>query len=113
MKVDRIPLAVRLERLNKGCASDPKYDICTIKRWAKIPICDYMAAFPEENGKLLQLLYLSEEEAAGMTYRDIAVKVDELFLTPGPARRHNAIEAMELLALPFERYYSEYIERIP
>lgn len=107
MKVDKIPLAVRLERIENGYASDPKYNYSALKSWAKIPVCNYMAAFPEEKEQLGELLYLSVEELEELTYCGAARKVNESFFTAGPRRRHNAIEAMKLLALPFERYFEE------
>lgn len=111
MKVDRISLSVRLERLKEGCASDPKYDVSSVKKWACIPICDYMAAFPKEYEKLLELLHLTKQEAETMTYRDIAIEVDNLLSTQSVTRDRDMLIAMKQLALPFECYYSIYIER--
>lgn len=104
MKVEKIPLAVRLERLKNGASADPKYDLCIIRRWAKMPVYDFMAAFEEEFIKLQCLLEIPEEERESVTYKEIAGRINERYLSPEPSHREDAVEAIELLRLPFERF---------
>lgn len=112
-EVNQISLTERIARLRNGNASDPAYNACTIRTWANIPICEYMAAFEEENESLRELLSLTEEEEEHMTYQDVARKIDMLWQAKGEtgvrrnAKRDIAYKAMSLLILPFERCYNE------
>lgn len=105
MKLTRIPLKERLERIRSGYAGDEKYDISVIIRFANIPIADYLGAFPEEYGMLLRCLRIRPEDASHMTYRDVAKRVEEYYDSGEDMRR--AVRALEILAMPFNRCYEE------
>ena len=110
MKGQKSLLKVRIDRIRKGYASDPDFVIHAIGSMAKIPFCDYMTTFEEEKDRVLELLslFLSEEEEAKITYQDVARRIGErMSPTATEQEKANAIEAMKLLVLPFQRYYAE------
>ena len=105
MKLNRIPLKERLERINEGYAGDEKYDISLITRLANIPITDYLEAFPFERRELLYMLGIEEEIAPHMTYREVAKQVETLYESEEDMSK--AESALNILALPFNRYCEE------
>lgn len=108
MKLTRIPLKERLERIRSGYAGDEKYDMAVIIRFANIPIADYLAAFPLGYEELLYCLQIGEEEARHMTYQDVARRVEKCY--DSEENMHRAAKALEILAMPFNRCHEE-IER--
>lgn len=105
MRMNRISLEKRLGNIEQGYAADPEFNSRTIQSLASIPICDYMAEFEEENERIKEILGLSQEEEARMTYRDIACEIDTLYKKSQD--RQEAYEALELLTLPFRHCYEE------
>lgn len=105
MRLNKIPLEERLDMLNRGYASDPEYDVCCIRSWAKMPIGDYMAAFYSEKEKLLRILAITEEQAMKITYQETAFIIDQMLKVP--EKRESAWKAVQMLALPFLHFYKE------
>ena len=103
--MNRIPLKERLGNIERGYAADPEYNSRTIQTFAATPFCEYMAAYEEENERLREILSLSEEEEAKLTYREIACEIDRLYRKP--QHRQEAYEALELLTLPFRHCYEK------
>lgn len=106
MKVNQIPLKKRLERLEKGHASDPDYITSAIVSFANTSIYDYMFHHEQENKRLREILRITEEEEKKMTYQDAAIKIKALLT------KQDAQEAIRLLAEPFITFYEFYKERM-
>lgn len=104
-KINRIPLKKRIDNIRNGYAGDEAYNIEAIVRFANIPITEYMAAFQEEYGNLLYSLDISREEAAGMTYQDVAKRVNALYWSEETIAK--AVKAMQYLAKPFNYCYEK------
>lgn len=102
MEVNKIPLEERLERLKKGYASDPEYNVSLLRKFAGIPLGKYMKGFLGNTGltRLSIVLRITREEAAGLTYGRAAAMAGRL--EKGSQQRR---AAAEILAAPFFRCY--------
>lgn len=106
MKVARIPLGKRLERIRKGNAGDEEYNILAIRRFANIPVVEYLRAFPDEYERLLDILGRKKQDSENMTYQDVAEQINVYY---DAKENINWIEeAMDILAAPFRNCY-EYV----
>lgn len=106
MKLNRIPLKERLERIGSGYAGDEKFNTSVIIRLANIPIGDYLKAFPLECDALMDSLRIEKgTEARQMTYQEVAKRVEEYF--DSGLNMGRAVEALNILAMPFIRFYEE------
>lgn len=102
MSTNKIPLTIRLLRLEDGEPSDNAYNTAIIKEMADMPIGTYLSAFDDELDRLMELLGLSPEKAKCLYYRDIAYLISQPRY--GWSVRD---EAVKILALPFQRCYEE------
>lgn len=101
MPVTRISLSTRLERVNNGLASDPQFLYSAVHRMAKTPLCFYMAEFPEEYLRLLEIL---GDVNPKITYQEAAYRIWKM-LPYG--KEKEAGEAEELLSLPIRACYEK------
>ncbi|MCI8514141.1 MAG: hypothetical protein HFI93_05865 [Lachnospiraceae bacterium] len=96
---NRISLDMRLDRLKRGCASDPDYNIRVIRSWANTPLRIYMASLQEEFNRIGELLSLTENEKDTITYQEAAKRIDRI------TNQRTVYELLELLVDPFVQYY--------
>lgn len=100
--MNRIPLSIRLRRLDERKDDDNANNIAKVKQMADMPIGIYLGAFSEELDRLLKLLGLSPEKAKCLYYRDIAFLISQSRFDWDVKD-----EAIRILTLPFKRCLDE------
>lgn len=102
MKINKIPLNERLERLKNGYASDPEYNVSLLRKFAGIPLKEYLEGFLGKTGltRLSIVLRLTREETAELTYGKAAAMAGRM--EKGSQQR---CAVAEILAAPFLRCY--------
>lgn len=104
-KMNRIPLEEHMKRLRECRAGDTEYNCVAIKRFANIPIGEYMAGYEELSEVMYRLLGITKEEAEHMTYQDVAKKIDVMYQSK--ETRAKSFVAIRCLMKPFDYCYEE------
>ena len=112
MEFKKIPLQEQLQRAREGFLIHPEYAACAIRLWAEMPIAAYMAdgsrEAVSEHTRLMNLLGITEEKEASMTYRDVAVLIGQ---RKQQGKNQWAMdEAVRMLAAPAARSYRKWKE---
>ena len=112
MEFKKMPLQEQLKRAGRGEIIHPEYAACAIRLWAEMPIAAYMAVgcreAVSEHTRLMNLLGITEEKEASMTYRDVAVLIGQ---RKQQGKNQWALdEAVRLLAAPAARSYRKWKE---
>ena len=108
MKITKLPLTDRLGRLANDQPAYPEWAAAIVQRIANTPITSYMAGCPTELDQLKELLGLTPEQVNGMTYSDMAARINKWYTSytaDAPQRYAAALRAVELLAAPLLREY--------
>ena len=108
MRIKKLPLAQRLERLNQDRPVYPEHTAHIIRRVADMPITSYMMDCPAEQEELQALLKLSQDQTAAMTYADVAAHINRWYVSYSadkPQRHAAAIQAAERMAAPLLKEY--------
>lgn len=102
--MDRIPLEIRLSRLDDGKFSDPAYGQNIIKNMAQTPIRVYLNGFDEELSWIFEEFNISKEQQDSVLYQDIAIKIS----------KHKDTEivkkAVQVMAKPLHERYGRLVE---
>jgi len=106
MPTDRIPLSERLERID-GIDRGERANRAEVKKMAYMPITLYLGGFPVALDRLMALLNLSPPEAKTLNYLDIT-----RLIARAKKDRPRAEEAVNILALPFQRCYQERLKKL-
>ena len=97
MNIRKLPLAARLNRLARNEPAYPERTASIIQRVAATPITAYLKKFETELDQLGTILELTADELGGMTYQDVAARIDNLYCQENLDR---AAQALDLLAAP-------------
>lgn len=98
--MNRISIDERLKRLRQDQLSDRDVATHVINAMVDTPLRDVLVS--EANlARFGECLGISEEEAAGMTYGQAAVRIHDMAASGNPARKKHAYDAMYLLTRPF------------
>ena len=81
MKIKKLPLWDRLGRLAQDQPAYPEHTASVIRRVACTPITSYMATCPGELAQLGDLLGLTQERIATMTYADVAAHIGRWYVS--------------------------------
>lgn len=114
MKLQKLHLSERIQRLKNRQAAHPEYTAYIIQAWADMPIIDYFATEGEEKAEgvretLRSILGISEQEEKSMTYRDMAMRINHMRNQPGQDHRPPDWATI-LLANPLLGYYAKIQE---
>lgn len=100
-EIQPLPLDERIRRVKDNYSAYPEYLSRVIRSFAEMPVADYLARFEEAQARLCGLLSLPD--CAGLTYRETACRIYQLYRKePGAAG-----EAACILAAPM-KYYFDY-----
>ncbi len=107
MKIQKIPLQERLDRLNEYRPAHPEFIPTVIRSFANQHIGAYISGFVgavAELEKLSELLNIPLERLRCMSYGELAAKIDRLVHAPEPERSRGH-KAVQILAAPMEAFF--------
>lgn len=100
----RKPLDKLLNAVHSGYIASDRYLEALIRHMGKIPLCLYLGKYPEEQERFRELFSLSMEKWEQMDYQQAAALVRKYWRRSSRYRDY-AIEAVSILALPFDELY--------
>ena len=112
MRIKKLPLADRLDRLANNQPVYPEHTAHITRRVADMPITSYMADCPAKLEQLQALLELTQEQGGSMTYADVAAHINRWYVSYSadkPQRHAAAIQAAGLMAAPLLNEYRRYM----
>lgn len=95
-----MPLAEQIGRVKAGHSVHPEYNACLVRALACTLLKDFFRGNLAAFQRLARLMSLSEEDAGYLTYLEAA----KIITAMQEATPYCADEAVELMALPFQKY---------
>jgi len=107
MKIQKIPLQERLDRLNGFYPAHPEYIPTVIRSFSEQPIGAYFSGFEGADAaleKLSELLSIPPERLCCMSYGELAAEIDRL-VHSSQSEQSRGHRAVQILASPVEAFF--------
>lgn len=100
LKLKKLPLAERLNRLNAGQTAHDEYGPCLIASIKASKVTAYMEGYDEEQERIRTRMGLTAAELNQWTYRDMAACIADRYCSNFPSAKATAADLMDLLMVP-------------
>ena len=100
LKLKKLPLAERLNRLNAGQTAHDEYIPALIEKIKASKVTEYMGGYDEELERIRNHMGLTEAALEKWTYRDMAAYIADRYCSNTPSAKATAADLMDLLAAP-------------
>lgn len=101
--MNTIPLQKRIDALNRGYVSDMEYMIVQEKKWAQMPIKEYLKDFPDVADRIMEYFSDYDDRLEDMTYQEVAVRIEQMI--KGKENAEITKKLLEMLAIPIKQLY--------